>query len=271
LCIHREVSQVQVVNNEILPDYIDGKTIRLDVNITFNDGESADLEMQMEKSNDDLTARAVLYASRLVSAQSKKGEPYKKLKRIYQIFFVNDIIFPHSPLVPRRYHLIEDIEQNRLSDLIEILFYELPKLEDKVHRLSERNAGVENLSPEEKWCIFFKYHQDEGKTELIKELSREEEGIMQAEKILNKVSKEQEEWARALSREKAEMDYRSELYATHEMGLQEGLKRGLGQGPEAKALEVAKSLINRGQSLKDIAEITGLDFATVKALAQETS
>jgi hypothetical protein len=40
------------------------------------------------------------------------------------------------------------------------------------------------------------------------------------------------------------------------------------QGGEEKAHKVAQNLINRGQSLEDVAEITELDLATVKTLAQ---
>ncbi|MDR3248291.1 MAG: Rpn family recombination-promoting nuclease/putative transposase [Treponema sp.] len=217
-CIHRKVSTVQIINNEITPPYLTGKTVRLDVHVIFNDGENADLEMQMEKESDDLTARASYYTAQLLAGQAKKGKDYEDLKRVYQIFFVNGVIFPHSTLVPRRYGMLEKTTHEELSNLMETVFYELPKLEDKVSALLEGKAGVENLSLEEKWCIFFKYHQDEGKAGLIKELSRGEEGIMQAEKVLDTVSRDYEEWAQALFRERNDMDYRSGMHSAERRG-----------------------------------------------------
>ena len=53
-CTHREVSKVEILNNEILPPHLEGKSSRLDVYVTFNDGEIAALEMQMSRSDDDL-------------------------------------------------------------------------------------------------------------------------------------------------------------------------------------------------------------------------
>ena len=40
-CTRREVSGVQVKNSELLPAHLGGKSPRLDVNVTFNDGEAA--------------------------------------------------------------------------------------------------------------------------------------------------------------------------------------------------------------------------------------
>ncbi|GHV94227.1 hypothetical protein AGMMS50293_05470 [Spirochaetia bacterium] len=47
---------------------------------------------------DDLKARAAFYAARLLSAQAKKGEAYGEIKRVYQIFFLNSVLFPGLPL-----------------------------------------------------------------------------------------------------------------------------------------------------------------------------
>jgi predicted transposase/invertase (TIGR01784 family) len=178
--------------------------------------------MQMGTSGEDSPARAAFSASRLLSGQGHRGERYFDIKRVYQIFFLNTVLWPDSPLVPRRYAFLEKTEHDRLNDLVEIIFYELPKLEEKVRRVLEGVEGVENLSLEEKWCIYLKYHEDEGKAPLIKELCREEAGIMSAEKVLNKVSTEYEEWARALSRELGEMDYRSGMGNAYRKGLKEG-------------------------------------------------
>jgi hypothetical protein len=41
----------------------------LDVHVTFNDGEQADIEMQVNRSDDDLKAHSLLYASRLFESQ----------------------------------------------------------------------------------------------------------------------------------------------------------------------------------------------------------
>jgi hypothetical protein len=59
-CVRREISDIRVLNNELFPAHLAAKSARLDVHVIFNDGEIADLEMQMGKSNDDLKT-SVLY------------------------------------------------------------------------------------------------------------------------------------------------------------------------------------------------------------------
>jgi predicted transposase/invertase (TIGR01784 family) len=264
-CVHREVSGVHVVNSEITPEYLTGKTVRLDIHVTFNDGgtgkpATADLEMQMGTNGEDIPARAIFYASRLLSGQGHRGEEYFDLKRVYQIFFLNNTLWPDSPLVPRRYAMLEKTEHDQLNDLVEIILYELPKLEEKVNRVLEGVEGVENLSLEEKWCIYLKYHEEEEKSPLIKELCQEEAGIMSAEKVLYEVSAEYEEWARALFREKAEMDYRSGMGNAYRRGVKdteiraEAQVQAVEQRAEARKEAAIRKMRERGVAEDIIAE-----------------
>jgi len=73
-CIHREISNVEVVNSELLPAYIGAKSPRLDVRVKFNDGDIADIEMQLKNTKDDLKERASQYISMIQAAQSKRGK-----------------------------------------------------------------------------------------------------------------------------------------------------------------------------------------------------
>lgn len=154
-CIHRPVADMTILNNELVPEHLSGKTVRLDVHVSFNNGEEADIEMQAGKSSDDLKSRALFYASRLLSNQGQKGRPYKNLKRVYQLFFLNDVLFPGSEKVPRRYTMREETEQDRLSETMEIIFYELPKMEKYVRAYIAGTGEIKPLSSEEKWCIYY--------------------------------------------------------------------------------------------------------------------
>jgi len=186
-CTRREVTAVKILNSELLPVYIGAKTSVLDIRVNFNDGEAADIEMQIEKSEDNLKNRAAQYAAMLQSAQLRKGQLYKKNKRVYQIFFLNHILFPESSKLPRRYGYREEIEHDLLTDTTEIIFYEMPKIENLVKKYISGKIEIESLSNEEKWCIFFKYHHEKQAKSLIEELSRKEEGIMHAKKQVEKL------------------------------------------------------------------------------------
>jgi predicted transposase/invertase (TIGR01784 family) len=246
-CIHRPVSAIHVVNNELVPEYRSGKTALLDIHAAFNDGEEADIEMQMKRGGGGIRARSAFLAARLLSGQARKGQEYHEIRRVYQIFFLNFELFSGSGKVPRRYVMMEEEEHDRLSSLMEILFYELPKAAKALI------SGKNGLSDEEKWCIYLKYRGEEGMSGVIEGLCKEEEGIMTAERTLRRVSREKEKWARALFREKAEMDYYSEMRASREMGRGEAEERAY-----REKLESARRFAGMGLASAKIADGLGI-------------
>jgi hypothetical protein len=90
--------------------------------------------------------------------------------------------------------------------------------------------SIESLSGEKKWCIFLKYKNEERAAGLIRELCEEDQGIMRANESLQKLSRDKEQWARALFREKAIMDYRSEISASRQVGYDQGEAIGIQKG-----------------------------------------
>ena len=272
-CTHREVSSVQVINNDLVPAYLDAKTARLDVHVTFNDGESADLEMQAGKSDDDIGKRAIYYSAMLLGSQQSKGKSYKHIKRVYQVFFLNCVLFPESSKLPRRYFYQEEEENDRLSELTEIIFYELPKLENRMRDVIENEAGTKTLTDEEKWCIFMRYRHENFAGALIKRLCQEEEGL-RAEKAVNKVSRDLKKYSRKMGEIKNSMDRASEIERAQEEaqkeGLAKGVEQGMAQGLEqglTKGIEtVARNALTEGAPIEFIQKITGLDLDVIKKI-----
>jgi len=272
-CTRREVSGVRVRNSELLPAHLDAKTVRLDVHVTFNDGEAADLEMQIDKSADDLKTRAVIYTTMLMSGQSRKGYDYRGIKRVYQIFFLNRILFPNSDRLPRRYFYMEEEEHDRLTDATEIIFYEMPKLERQVQDMLAGKADTESLSEEEKWCIYMKYRHEDRAAKLIEKLYRKEEGIMRAERAAAKIDRDYEKFARKMAEMKNSMDRAQMLYDARQEGFNEGIQEGIQKGLQKgraevykEKLEIAKKMKNAGRPLNEIIEFTGLPTETVERM-----
>jgi predicted transposase/invertase (TIGR01784 family) len=217
-CIRRPVKDAQVLNTEIIPDYLLGKTVRLDIHVTFNDGEGCNVEMQTGGNKREIKDRALVHASKLLSAQAKKGKRWTTINRVYSIFFMDFTLFTESDKIPRRYTVLEETEHVKLNDTLELIFFEMPKLETYVQNYLEGKEDVKILRPEDQWCIYFRYKKNEKAAKLIEELCQKSEGIMHAEKVAKKISRSEEQWARAIFREKAEMDYRSGLENAREEG-----------------------------------------------------
>jgi predicted transposase/invertase (TIGR01784 family) len=260
-CIRREVTSVRLANNDLIPAHLDAKSSRLDVHVTFNDGEVADLEMQMGKSDDDLKFRAALYSAMLLSGQSHKGGTYGEIKRVYQIFFLNCILFPQSNKLPRRYSYREETEHDRLTAVTEIIFYEMPKLEQRVQAILAGTTEMD-LCEDEKWCMYMKYRHEERAAKLMEQLYREEAGIMRAERTVEKISRDYRKFAREMAITKNRMDRAQERYE----GRKEGLATGHAEGQAKKALEIAAKMKKAGRPSGEIAEFTDLSLKTIEQL-----
>jgi len=261
-CTRREIVDFTVTNSEINPAHLGSKAVRLDVKVTFNDGEIADLEMQIEKTGDSLKDRAVYYASMLLAGQSERGKQYKEIKRVYQVFFLDDVIFPQSNKLPRRYRLMEVEEHDVLTEVLEIIFYELPKLEQQVQDYFSGKMGIKSLSKEEKWCIYLRYRHIEAAEPLINELCHKEEGIMHAEKSYEKVSRSFLKYHRNMDIKKNEY----ERAVMKETARKEGHAEGHAEGRIAEKLETARKMKKAGRPLSEIEEFTGLSLKEIQNL-----
>jgi predicted transposase/invertase (TIGR01784 family) len=104
---------------------------------------------------------------------------------------------------------------------------------------------------------------------------------MRAERALTKVSRDMEKWARALFREKAEMDYYSAMATARDTardqglaeGLAEGKAKGLAEGYERakqesyrEKLEIARKMKTGGLPVAEIVTYTGIDAETVEKM-----
>jgi len=213
-------------------------------------GEVADLEMQIGQSGDDLKARSTVYAAMIQAGQARRGKEYSETKRTYQIFFLNCVLFKGSDKVPRRYGYREETEGDLLTNTVEIIFYELPKLKQRVQDYLAGKTATEALREDEKWCIYMKYRHQGQAEPLIQELCRREAGIMQAERSLGKVSRSYQKYIREMNIAKNEMErwYKNKAARNEEK------------------LEIARKLKARSRPLSEIAEDTGLSLEAVENL-----
>jgi len=269
-CTRRKVSAVKILNNDLVPLHLKAKASRLDVHVTFNDGEKANLEMQARSSDDDLRKRSEYYTSMLVAGQMPKGKLYKDIKAVYQIFFVNDILFPASGKFPQRYYYQEETERTRLSGTSEIIFYELPKLERRFADFQAGKIDISNLTEEEKWCIYMRYRHKESAESVIMRLCQKEEGIMRAEKAVTKLSRDEVRYARRVARMKDEYD-RAMLYNSVVRQIEGEVRRKIEDGVQKKerernSSEIARNALSKGLTPELVHEITGLDLETIKDL-----
>jgi len=152
---------------------------------------------------------------------------------------------------------MEETEHDRLNELIEVIYYEMPKTADAVREYFEGKETLKTLPTEQKWCIYFKYRVKEGMEPLIDELRREEEGIMRADRALKKIERDRDKRARAIW-DNQRLVRNSDMNAAKEEGRMEGRM--------ASQEEIARNMKARGYKVEEIQAITGLSSEEIDKL-----
>jgi hypothetical protein len=93
---------------------------------------------------------------------------------------------------------------------------------------------VRDMSPAERWALYFLYNADESGTarKLIREIATEEEGVRMAAEVLHGFTEDEKTYYRLLSEQKYEMDHYNLMADAEERGIQIGEERGIQIGEE---------------------------------------
>ena len=161
------------------------------------------------------------------------------------ISIVDGVLFPDSPEIYSRYTLHEQKEHTQLTDMTQIHFLELGKVD------IEKPVG--EMSRYERLAVFLKYGDDETKQELIEELLRYETEVLplmrgmleeiSGDKQMRYLEEEHQEYIRMMNTMKYE-------------GWEEGQKEGRAEGREEgidRMNQLTKRLLGAGR-LDDLAK-----------------
>ena len=218
------ITAVEIKNTDLNKDYIEDKFSRLDVKATTSNDEVINIEIQL-KNEYNMIKRSLYYWSKLYSEQLNEGEDYSILKRTICINILN-----FKYLKTRKFHsayrLKEIYSNEELTDVAEIHFIEIPKLEDCY---DEKDMLVP-------WIEFLK----DPESEKVRNLEMSIEEIRQAKDELIKMSNDDIQRELYEMRAKTLKDKISALNEAERKGIQKGIQ----EGEKKKAIEIAKSLLD---------------------------
>ena len=224
--IGRTVKETTVLNPALLPTRTDGKYPRLDIRCKLEDGSEVDVEMQNSMYDDDQLKRSVYYAATLTHNALLSGEPYSQLPHIYQIMFMNFKKLEDTKL-HHAYTFKERDDNTELSDIVQIHYIELPKINEILKK------APSELSELEFWCILIIAGENKRANALLKTLASRQEELDMAQNLLNTMSRDQQEWENQFGYERFVHDCVSrEKYAFF-------------KGERQKAIEAALMLIKK--------------------------
>ena len=234
----QKIVSVEIKGTDIEKQFIEDKYSRLDVKATTSNNEIINIEIQLKNEN-NMIQRSLYYLSKMYEEQLSEGEDYSKLCRTVCINILN-----FKYLQTDKFHTgyrLKEIESNEeLTNIIEMHFIEIPKLEDYS---DEKDMLVA-------WTEFLKNPESEKVRGL--ELSVEE--IREAKDELIRMSNNPEERALYDMRAKILKDKISELNAA----MKEGIEKGREEGERNKAIEIARNMKSSGLEISMISKLTGL-------------
>ena len=156
-----------------------------------------------------------------------------------------------------RYTLTDINDGSKLSDTINVIFLELPKLppiDDK--------TDIKTLPSVIKWGTFFKEADNPKRQDLIMELVKTDGGIMGAEKTLDKITEDGWKWFDEAYNQSFRIDQVSSMNACRREGRREGME-------ENKIENARNFLAMKICTHEQIAKGVGLPIEKIKELARE--
>ena len=244
------ITAVEIKNTDLNKGYIEDKFSRLDVKATTSNNEIINIEIQL-KNEYNMIKRSLFYWSKLYSEQLNEGEDYSVLKRTICINILN-----FKYLKTRKFHsgyrLKEIYSNEELTDVAEIHFIEIPKLEE----------GADEKDMLVAWIEFLKNPE----SEKVRSLEMSIDEIREAKDELIRMSNDDTQRELYEMRAKTLKDKISALNEAERKGIKKGRQEGIKEGEKSKAIEIAKSLINIGLDKETISKSTGLDLNEIEKL-----
>ena len=223
--LEEKVKKIKINDDkEIFREKPEDKLGILDLELDINDTEKVDVEIQLvDRSN--IQERLLFYFSKLFYNEVKKGDDYKKAKRVVMVAILDyDLdLTKEIKRMETKWKLREESEKDLvLTEKIEIDIIELSKVRAEYEK-NKKNKKAQ-------WALFI----NDPNTREVEEIMKENEDIEEAIVTVHKMTEDEKMRRLADLREKAIMDekaIRRKGYEDgHDAGYEDGMAKGMADG-----------------------------------------
>lgn len=249
-----EIMDIEYLQPELVPKNPLRKNSIVDVRCRDKRGRQFIVEMQMVWSA-EFKQRVMFNASKAYVSQLENGEDYELLQPVYSLNLVNEIFEPGMEEYYHYYRMIHVEHTEKIIDGLHLVFVELPKFTP--HTYSEKRMQV-------LWLRYLTEINDN-----TREVPQELLDNPEIRKAVGQIEESAFTQAQLLGYDKFwdTISVEKTLYNSgHRKGMEEGLEKGREEGELSKQKEIAARMKQKGFSAKEIAEMTGIDEATVASL-----
>ncbi|UJL45829.1 PD-(D/E)XK nuclease family transposase [Virgibacillus sp. NKC19-16] len=121
------IKDISFSNTESSAEYVDDKQSRLDLLVVTDADERINVEIQFTNKH-HMIKRSIYYWSKVYQSPLKKGMAYSELQPSIAINILNFDLLDQTERFHTSYHLYEDEEKFKLTNVMEFHFIEMSKL-----------------------------------------------------------------------------------------------------------------------------------------------
>ena len=209
--MREEIAETTLMPTILSKDTEDGKYGILDVRVRMKNGSQMDLEMQVAPF-EFWNNRVIFYLSKMYAEQVKEGDKYKNLKPCIHVSILNFNLFHEDQTCFREIAFCDLTTKQKYTGLLEIYVLELKKLPPEQ---KEEPLII-------KWMRFLAAESRED----FEKMAGEDNYINEAYEVLQKLSADERKRLEYEARQKAIMDYDSQMSSSREEGIRIGEERG---------------------------------------------
>ena len=211
-----DIKKTVLLNTNLPKIHEDEKQGILDVRLTMNNNTEIDIEIQVAYMK-AWADRSTFYVSKMLVEQVGINKKYSNIKKCIGINILDFDYIKDTQRFHTVYHLREDTEHIKYTDVMEIHIVELPKL-------PQNNDGTDLYS----WIKFIKSNDKEE----FEMLAKQSQYLKKAYETLEEISADQQKRLEYTARQKALYDYNTLMEENYERGIEEGVAKGIEKGIE---------------------------------------
>lgn len=256
-----KIESVEYLPIELVPDTPLKKNSIVDVRCRDKRGRIFIVEMQMIWSP-AFMHRVLFNASKAYVRQIDKSEKFELLQPVYSLNLVDDIFLPDVEEYYHDYRIVHMEHSDKVIEGLRFIFVELPKF--KPHSFSEKKMQV----------LWLRYLTEvDEKTRVVpQELMDVPEIKMAVEQLEESAFNDAQLWGYddfwdAVRVEKTLVsDVQNKYREGMEQGIKQGVEQGIKQGIEQGKIDTALRMLQKGYTVNDVCDITGLERNVVSGL-----
>jgi predicted transposase/invertase (TIGR01784 family) len=223
-----EYEDIKIVDPSLKREYFDDKLGILDIKIRTTAKKIIDVEIQVRRQA-AIWKRLLFYSAKLMLEQVKKGNDYKQINQVITIYIADHILIKENDVYHNNFQLYDKNTKIDYHDSIAIHTLELPKI--------HKSDGTLLYN----WMQFLRAKDKED----FMIVAQTNPTIAEAWDVIQVLSADERIRALAEAREKAYMDYDTNINEARSEGLQEGIQIGEQKGiqiGEQKGIQIGEQI-----------------------------